>query len=891
MLVKETRVFVYHIGENHLFGVVNFIFASHIEFATYTFFLRDSKLTRVLQNAIGGTSKTVIIATVSPADSAISESISTLNYAQVANGIVNKPIIDSKQRLSKNFKATDNTTPDNSVQQWYDLECKLKYMEAQLEEAQSALNRKNQQQQVLIDRVAIMEKEVMKKDKIIQQAVEKIDSMDRILEKERKEKRKIVQELEKKQIVLTKTEALLVATKETERKLTEEAKDLIAAVELSVDETTKFHEMIVHERKEELVRKKATSELQRNSIDALNNIEKKLNLIPVQEKDLFTTLVQESNKEAKLNQESLVKIVNVLKDINSDVKTFLDDAKNRDLPALADSHVRSVQNEVKETKSLVGKTISTKKSENELHIQRLENTSKEIGRSHSNAKKQAQDLMSTMTSRIKKSSGNISGMAERMMDSINTFATSISATRQALCNLINDMEKETKSSMNMISETSISQSLELKNVVELLNGSMQGYNESKATLEEENKILSQLASAQHGDIMCQKELLEQQRKKFEAAFEYQKEMHSMAMKRVMNGVQDLLSSEINKFQEQNEKRMHAMRNENNAMIEMNEKIDETSRRMVNGVYESNSKLASSIEILHSNDTHVMKQASNSSKIFETVKAEAEKQKNHVMDVSRSFLSKVDQISSYENDALSNLVKIDESKQELVSEQENLNNFVTSSVTKLVESHTKTEQIITDVIVPETIGVLNDKQNADELMFSDLSNRMNNLELSSLENKEKITSVAAEISAATQNLQNEIIGKCSSFHKATVTTRKRDIESHRVKFVEHATTHMKSLRSSSKSAHDSCKLVYNDLDSYAKKVIRVQESTRPAEDMVTISYNKKLSTTPPDHVIFASLHTNDYFEQDENKNIMITSVAKSELGRQQRSPDSPIKLNL
>lgn len=891
MLVKETRVFVYHIGECHMLGVVNLSSLRPKSLQLTIFFLRDSKLTRVLQNAIGGTSKTVIIATVSPADSAISESISTLNYAQAANGIVNKPIIDSKQKLSKNFKATENTTPDNSVQQWYDLECKLKYMEAQLEEAQSALARKNQQQQVLIDRVGFMEKEVMKKEKIIKQAVEKIDSMDRMLEKERKEKRKVVEELEKKQIALTKTEALLMATRETERKLTEEAKDLIAAVELSVDDTTKFHEMIEHERKEELVRKQATSELQRNSIDALKNIEKKLNLIPAQEKEIFTTLVQESNKEAKLNQESLVKIVNVLKDINSDVKTFLDDAKNRDLSALAESHFRSVQNEVRETKSMIDKTISTNKSENELYIQRLENTSKEIEKRHSNTKKQAQDLMSTMTSRIEKSSKNISGMAERMMDSVSTFATSISTTRQALCDLINDMEKQTKSSMNMISESSVSQSLELKNVVELLNGSIQGYNEARVTLEEENKLLSQLASDQHGDIMRQKDLFVQQKQIFESAYEYQKEMHSMAIERVMSGVQNLLSSEFGKLNEANEKRMHAMLMENNAMIQINEKIDETSRRMVNGVHESNSKLASNIEILHSNDVQVMKQASSSREIFERVKAEAENQKNDVMNVSRSFLSKMDQISSYENDALSNLVKVDESKQQLLSEQENLNNFVTSSVTKLVESHSKTEEMITEMIVPETIGVLSGKQKADELTFSDISNRMNNLELSSLENKEKVTSVAAEISAATQNLQNDIIGKCSSFHKATVTTRKRDIESHRVKFVEQATTHIKSLRTSSKSAHDSCKMVYTDLDSYAKKVIRVQESTRPAEDMVTISYNKKLSTTPPDHVIFASLHTDDHSEQDENRNIMITTTAKSELKRQQRSPDSPIKVYL
>ncbi|OEU06917.1 kinesin-domain-containing protein, partial [Fragilariopsis cylindrus CCMP1102] len=52
---------------------------------------RDSKLTRILQESLGGRCKTCLIATISPSITAIEESMSTLNYAQAANGIINKP--------------------------------------------------------------------------------------------------------------------------------------------------------------------------------------------------------------------------------------------------------------------------------------------------------------------------------------------------------------------------------------------------------------------------------------------------------------------------------------------------------------------------------------------------------------------------------------------------------------------------------------------------------------------------------------------------------------------------------------------------------------------------------------------------------------------------------
>merc|ERR1719221_1408035 len=42
---------------------------------------RDSKLTRLLQDSLGGGSKTLIVATVSPARENIEETVSTLHYA------------------------------------------------------------------------------------------------------------------------------------------------------------------------------------------------------------------------------------------------------------------------------------------------------------------------------------------------------------------------------------------------------------------------------------------------------------------------------------------------------------------------------------------------------------------------------------------------------------------------------------------------------------------------------------------------------------------------------------------------------------------------------------------------------------------------------------------
>uniref|UniRef100_A0A8B9L8I6 Kinesin-like protein n=1 Tax=Astyanax mexicanus TaxID=7994 RepID=A0A8B9L8I6_ASTMX len=55
---------------------------------------RDSKLTRLLQDSLGGNSHTLMIACISPADSNIEETINTLRYADRARKIKNKPVLN-----------------------------------------------------------------------------------------------------------------------------------------------------------------------------------------------------------------------------------------------------------------------------------------------------------------------------------------------------------------------------------------------------------------------------------------------------------------------------------------------------------------------------------------------------------------------------------------------------------------------------------------------------------------------------------------------------------------------------------------------------------------------------------------------------------------------------
>jgi hypothetical protein len=55
---------------------------------------RDSKLTRLLQDSLGGNSRTAMIACISPADINLEETLNTLKYADRARHIKNKPVVN-----------------------------------------------------------------------------------------------------------------------------------------------------------------------------------------------------------------------------------------------------------------------------------------------------------------------------------------------------------------------------------------------------------------------------------------------------------------------------------------------------------------------------------------------------------------------------------------------------------------------------------------------------------------------------------------------------------------------------------------------------------------------------------------------------------------------------
>ncbi|GMF34815.1 unnamed protein product [Phytophthora lilii] len=77
--------------------VINALTDSHITHVPY----RDSKLTRVLQESLGGNSRTALIINVSPSSFNASETISTLRFGMRAKSIKNKAVVNEQRSVAE----------------------------------------------------------------------------------------------------------------------------------------------------------------------------------------------------------------------------------------------------------------------------------------------------------------------------------------------------------------------------------------------------------------------------------------------------------------------------------------------------------------------------------------------------------------------------------------------------------------------------------------------------------------------------------------------------------------------------------------------------------------------------------------------------------------------
>lgn len=207
---------------------------------------RESKLTRLLQDSLGGRTKTCIIATISPAKSNLEETISTLDYAFRAKNIRNKPQVNTlinKNALLKEFTAEIEKLKTELIA------TRLRNGVHLTNEAYEEMTAQSESRRILADEQAA---KIVTLESNLRNKVQELFSLTSSFMGLKKEHEGTKAQLDETQGVLDQTELVLAATRKTlaeesqlrqahqktEEKLTTMGGELINTLKKTVDDVS-----------------------------------------------------------------------------------------------------------------------------------------------------------------------------------------------------------------------------------------------------------------------------------------------------------------------------------------------------------------------------------------------------------------------------------------------------------------------------------------------------------------------------------------------------------------------------------------------------------------------------------------------------------------------------
>ncbi|KAF4084385.1 hypothetical protein AMELA_G00128400 [Ameiurus melas] len=203
---------------------------------------RESKLTRILQDSLGGRTKTSIIATVSPASNNLEETMSTLDYANRAKSIMNKPEVN--QKLTKRTLIKEYTEEIERLKR--DLAATREkhgvYLSA---ENYESMNSKlmSQEEQILeyTERIAAAEEDLKRVMELFTDSKQKLEQYSEDLQDKGQQLEEAHKDLQETKQKLTQEVFITTQLQTTESQLYNAAGQLLSTAEVSTSDVGGLH--------------------------------------------------------------------------------------------------------------------------------------------------------------------------------------------------------------------------------------------------------------------------------------------------------------------------------------------------------------------------------------------------------------------------------------------------------------------------------------------------------------------------------------------------------------------------------------------------------------------------------------------------------------------------
>ena len=576
-----------------------------------------------------------MIATISPSVTAIEESMSTLNYAQAANGIINKPVTASliSSTGGSGMPASVASGPKGgkndggSVELWMEMETRLEYMKNQVEEAQQALARKHLQQQELVERAEKAEQAKDQAEHMLGVAKAENDTLKDEIKSHVDEKENLKLELSHTQTRLKETAVILKETKKTEESLTGEAQSLLRALLQTIQDTNMLHHCLVEQREQEMQRKLSTKEFYDSSVALLGSVDKSLATLRDQEKE-FAQLASGNTQEVvqKLasffenQKQSLETLSGEVQSSSQSMKSKL----NNELLLSSEGSASKIGEQVREARQILENGHQTLLSSCQTIEKRLKDSSSQLSSMQSAHQGESQSLLKTLTKRVCEVSANLEAMVTTASASLNEIQRERSAASQALQSMVLEWQRSSSTDTSSIMSTSTATSEQILDLLKSLAEHQSCHREMEKHLADERAYIQRSRESHLVSLGSQKKLLEQQTEVLQKHFKLEADTRQEFMQSVMKGVESLMQQQMDQWEHQAEERFQKNTEISNNLQNQHSLIESSSETIMSTVEATNKELTKNVGQVCENHTAVTEFLQHTTSDMESIQTTCKK---------------------------------------------------------------------------------------------------------------------------------------------------------------------------------------------------------------------------------------------------------------------------
>jgi len=821
---------------------------------------RDSKLTRLLQKSLGGKCKTLVIATLSPSVVSIEESVSTLNYAQSANGIVNKPIATSY--LSINTKGggppcsiTDPSGGEGgqSLEHWYEMECRLQYMETQVQEAQAALARNHMVQQEITDRAEKAEKALgFMEEKYAESALEvKTLKTEVAMERDQKEEIKCV--LKETQLELKKTSVILDATQVNEVTLTNEGNALLKIVQESLEDGDLLHQNLLDTREADVQRRMATRKFHSATVSVLEDIMTTLNELNNKEEAHCNAMLDSADKENKINHTSLDLSLELVTDINSRVKDLTSTIKayaqdENGLMPLLSKMTEDVQNSVHQSNGFLKDGEEVLSSSILSAHKQLEHHSSNLKQMDLEYTQLTDKLLTTLNSNAMESRNKIIEMVTSVNDSLSNVRDANLETRTALETVISKLDTNCTEAATHMEMVSKSHSVTLNNAIETFTDGMKHVGDMKVELNNQVKYISDEGNGHLETINMQKSMLSLQHDSIVKAREEQQVMKNQFLATVLDGVRNLVNKQMDLISDKQQEHLTTFKEGTESILEQNTAIGSCADNIIKKVNVVNQSLSMHIEEVDRNDSDMKLIAEGAKVAFIDVCDTSKRQQGTIKTYTSQGNRHMHDLSTQAEMVSSVCEAIHKEKDIVVTSLNKLAEEEKRGVSGLTDASNDQAAYTYNTLVASVSANLEDMEKPRKEVIANVTSKLDCAISTVTEGRAQVEIVTAKQCAVVDQLKSDVESKSSDHNTQLAQRCRTEFDACKDSIIQKAHGHLEVSANDLSSSVTFTSSTKNSINSFAKTTMEYEEEVPHVTGRKSFPYSTDLSATPSADII-------------------------------------------